>query len=71
MIKLGRTIEGPRRYRIESAGNGLFYTVTRLSDAKTLFFQGDDAVSFDWKLENTHAGYTKDQVCDEYESLFE
>lgn len=58
------------RYKIESTHNGAFWTITRLEDGATLALQGDDAVTFARCLEATHAGYTEDDVCDEYSDVF-
>lgn len=41
--------EGPE-YRIESTGNGTFYTFTHKPTGKSVFFQGDDAVLFNVEM---------------------
>lgn len=58
------------KYRIESSGNGLFWTGPRLADGASIFLQDDDALAFGRLLESTHAGYTDDDVCDEYDACF-
>lgn len=50
--------------------SGTAYTITRIADGATLFLQGDDALSFGRQLEATHEGYTDDDVCAEYDSVF-
>lgn len=58
-----------RRYSIESKGNGAFVTVTRLRDGASVFFQGDDAVTFTAELDATHERWTDDDVCAEYDEV--
>lgn len=59
------------RYKIESTGNGLYYTITRLADGKTLFLQGDDANAFGDLIEGMAVGSpNEDNVCDEYSEQF-
>lgn len=58
------------RYRIESTGNGAFWTITRLADGATLFLQGDDALAFGKRLESTTESFSDDDVCDECAELF-
>ena len=57
------------RYRIESTGNGLFVTITRKSDGKTLFLQGDDAETLLDQIDDTSCMRPND-VCDEYSEMF-
>ena len=59
------------RYRIESNGSGLTYTITRLADGATLFLQGDAALEFERMTNSTNARYTDDDVCDEYGDQFD
>lgn len=33
-------------YRLDSYGHGAAYTLTKLSDGRSCFFQGDDATTF-------------------------
>ena len=40
------TISERHGYRLDSYGNGAAYTLTRLSDGASVFFQGDDADQF-------------------------
>lgn len=55
-----------RRYRIESHGNGLFFTLTRLADGNSTFIQGADAAVFGEALDATNSTFTDDDLCDEY-----
>ena len=59
------------RYQIDSTGNGAFFTITRLTDGATVFFQGDDAVQFGVYLSYTNDHYTDDDLCASYQHLME
>lgn len=59
------------RYQYRSEGNGARYEIKRLADGATLFLQGDDAVQFSNELDKTHDRWTDDDVCAQYDELFE
>ena len=59
------------RYKIESLCNGAFWTITRLSDGKSAFLQGDIARCFERELDATYASCTDDDICDAYDTLLE
>ena len=42
------------QYKVESSHNGAFYTLIRLKDNKSCFFQGDSALIFEGEM--IHAG---------------
>lgn len=53
------------RYRIDSQGNGAFVTI-RVSDGRSVFMQGEDAVQFLEELDRTNDRYTADDLCAEF-----
>ena len=63
--ELYRELPG-RKYRIESTGNGAFYTLTRLSDGETRFIQDESAAIFGEALDATNSMFTDDDLADEY-----
>lgn len=58
-----------RRYRIDSSGNGLYLTITRLADFASVTLCGDDAVAFGKRLDATTDAYTDDDLCAEYDDV--
>jgi hypothetical protein len=52
------------RYKFETQGNGLFATLTRLADGKSVFFQGEDAAEAIDEADNIGT------VCREYWEKF-
>ena len=56
-------------YRLESQGNGLFYTLWKGDES--LFFQGDDAIAFENRLEKLELlGWETDRVLAELWQLY-
>jgi hypothetical protein len=68
-------------YRLETERNGLFVTLTRKSDGKSAFFQGDDAdlwlrnMDAIESIKKWNAGNTLDKafdfLCDGYDDILE
>ena len=58
-----------RRYRIDSSGNGAFWTIHRLADGAAVTLQGDDAVEFGKRLESTTESFADDDVCALYDDV--
>lgn len=58
-----------RRYRIDTTGNGLYATITRLSDWSSVTLCGDDAAAFCQRLDATTDAFTDDDLCAEYDDV--
>jgi len=59
------TIGEGREFKIESTGNGTFYTLTHKPTGKSTFFQGDDAAEFRAMLDSAERAfptYSQDQI---------
>jgi hypothetical protein len=59
------------QYKIESTGNGAFFTITCTENhihenGDTVFLQGDDANQFSAELDATNDFWDFDAVCEKY-----
>ncbi|MFM9962527.1 MAG: hypothetical protein ACKV2Q_15045 [Planctomycetaceae bacterium] len=64
------TLLSRRGYECAAYGYDLIWEITRIADGATLLLQGADAETFGRQLEATHAAWTDDDVCAEYDALF-